>query len=204
MAAPVTHAVLTEKVSPLYFSRRNKKRFFVGTLFPDIRYLANVGRGETHLREVSFSQVLKTSDDFEAGLQFHALIDQIWHQLFGSGDFNSKQGIKLTADELLYDKTENWQEIRSFFNEILPQELEYGIERRLVERWHRMLQQYFVDKPNRLMREGLWQGTETTPAMIESFEQAAHQLIADPKIKAEIFNLCGNIGGMLEAYDLSG
>jgi len=39
MAAPITHIALTEKIFDKFFKDKKRKDFFIGTLFPDIRYL---------------------------------------------------------------------------------------------------------------------------------------------------------------------
>jgi len=39
MAAYITHIVLTDKIFDKHFSNKNKAEFYIGTSFPDIRYL---------------------------------------------------------------------------------------------------------------------------------------------------------------------
>lgn len=76
MAAPITHVVLTAKIFDNFFQDKVKKDFFIGTLFPDIRYLKVIDRDQTHFSNLSISD-LKTEDSFLAGMKFHSMIDVV-------------------------------------------------------------------------------------------------------------------------------
>lgn len=48
MATPITHIVLTEKVFEKFFKDKTRKDFFIGTSFPDIKYLKVIDRDKSH------------------------------------------------------------------------------------------------------------------------------------------------------------
>lgn len=165
MAAPVTHVVLAEKVFDNYFSDKSKKEFFLGTLFPDIRYLGVIGRSQTHVFNPQLKEI-KKKDSFFAGLEFHSLIDKarakfIRHNSRVNYFFEliRKMGIcgkpsdisralKFLEDCLFYEKIKNWRIYLDFLEEILLQELTFGLSRKTVGSWHQVLEDYLSQKPD--------------------------------------------------------
>ncbi len=75
MATPITHVVLTDKIYNKFFSDKNKKEFFIGTLLPDIRYLKVIERNKTHFENLAISD-LKDDDSFLSGMKFHSILDK--------------------------------------------------------------------------------------------------------------------------------
>lgn len=75
MPGPVTHIVLADKLFDRYFSGKDRRAFYVGTLFPDIRYLGVIGREQTHLPVAGIAEVAENRA-FRAGMLFHALTDK--------------------------------------------------------------------------------------------------------------------------------
>ena len=57
MAAPATHIVLTDKIYNRYFSDIDRKKFYIGTLFPDIyKIVKKTERARTHLKRFSLKE----------------------------------------------------------------------------------------------------------------------------------------------------
>ena len=57
MAAPITHIALTEKIFDKFFKNKTRKDFFIGTSFPDIRYLKVIDRDKTHYDDLSVADL---------------------------------------------------------------------------------------------------------------------------------------------------
>lgn len=155
MAAPITHIALTSKVYEDYFSNKDIAPFFVGTSFPDIRYLRVIEREKTHFPNIDLNSVKSEKDPFLAGMKFHMLVDQIREQfMVERGVYEvcpeskfASQAIKIAEDEILYEKVTNWDEIKTMFNKIYPQEFEFNIAKKDLIRWHELLQSYFSKEP---------------------------------------------------------
>lgn len=154
MAAPITHIALTDKIYERYFSEMKKDEFYVGTSFPDIRYMGVIERNATHYKEISLKDVLK-EDSFNAGVKFHSLVDIVrerfvrkknYYSFFPKSKFIA-HAAKIQEDMILYDKVKNWPEIIIYFDKIYQEELSYGIERKDIEKWHQTRQLYFAKKP---------------------------------------------------------
>ena len=154
MAAPVAHifcalALLQSGALKV----KSEKDFIIGTSFPDIRYLAKLSRKDTHTHPITWQQVKNAKTDFQAGMLFHALVDdsrikQI--EIVGEPHMPyvpvmKTYILKLFEDILLYDRVKNWSVILSYFDDILPEELAYVTEDQARE-WHKFIQRYCSKK----------------------------------------------------------
>lgn len=158
MPWPATHILIAEKFYKQHFSHLDRQAFIIGTCFPDIRYPAKIKRQHTHLSDPPLSAI-KTSTPFQAGMLFHSKVDTSWNhyirahkeRLFSviPHDRPMFHTMKILQDKYLYAKHEGWHEITVFFNTTLPEELEFGVSKALVKRWHGFLAHY-LGKPPRI------------------------------------------------------
>jgi len=154
MATPITHLVLTDKIFNRYFSDKDKAKFFVGTSFPDIRYLARIDRTITHLPHPTMAEMI-ASPDFESGLKFHTYLDNVREGLVVRKNLYSflptsqfiSHAMKFVEDTILYSKISNWKPIIRYFDKLYPEEFSYGVSEATVTKWHAGLQNYFGQKP---------------------------------------------------------
>ncbi len=164
MAAPITHIVLSDKVFNNHFSNLSKDKFFVGTSFPDIRYLRVIKREQTHPKDFTLSEI-KSADSFKAGLLFHCFVDTVRENYMQENNIYSimprskliTQTLKLFEDELFYSRLNNWDSISSYFEKVLSEELEYPIKEEDVLKWHKLLQSYLSQKPSIETRKVLFE-----------------------------------------------
>lgn len=155
MAAPATHILLAQRVFQKYFSTQNPQDFYVGTSFPDIRYLGHIDRQQTHFTSPVLAE-LTTLPAFEAGLKFHALVDVVRENFVRSRNAYSlvpespylTQALKLFEDQVLYERIATWPEIVGLFDEVLPAETAYPVPLTDIQNWHRFLQAYLSHQPD--------------------------------------------------------
>lgn len=184
MAAPITHIVLAEKIFEKYFAGKNKAEFMIGTSFPDIRRMGNFDREKTHLEKICFVD-LQDEDSFMAGFKLHSLVDKtldVYREetglfsLFSSMEYKDPS-MKIFGDIVLYDKVQNWEEIIKYFEKIFEGELEFGVGKEVVERWHAKLMKYFAQKPEsaecirKLIREPFEESEEIFSAITDLSEK---------------------------------
>lgn len=163
MAAPITHIILAEKVFNQHFSNLSKDKFLIGTSFPDIRYLRVIKREQTHSKNTL--PEIKLAESFEAGRQFHCLLDTAREDWMQENDVYSlipeskliTQSLKLFEDELFYEKLSNWGEIINYFDNVTNEELKYLIQKDDILKWHKLLQYYFSQKPTPETRKVLFE-----------------------------------------------
>lgn len=195
MAAPITHIVLSDKIFEKYFSKFSKQDFFIGTSFPDIRYLGVIERNKTHFSNVSFKEI-EQKNSFWAGLLFHSFVDKVEMQYMKLNNIYSLMphskhvghSLKFFEDELLYGKLKDWDRIISFMEEISPEELNFGVEENFVKKWHLMRQKYFSQKPNSKTRKELLLQTIIPRREIEAIES----IISAMKSNKEICKIIEN------------
>ena len=155
MAAPITHIVLADKLFERYFHGKDKKDFYVGTSFPDIRYMGIIDREKTHFSNVKLG-ILQSLSPFEAGLKFHSLVDKVREDFMKSKDVYAlvpaspftTQSLKFFEDKVLYEKRGDWNEITPYFKDATKDELSFGLKELDIEKWHKFLQIYFTIGPN--------------------------------------------------------
>jgi hypothetical protein len=155
MATPITHIALTEKVFDQFFKGKIRKDFFIGTLFPDIRYLKVIDRDETHYNHLSISD-LGNDESFSAGVKFHSILDHVRENFIVVNNTYSlcpeskyiKQSLKMLEDEMFYQHVKDWTVYADYLNEILQVERDYGIVAKDLKKWHSLLQEYLQQQPD--------------------------------------------------------
>ena len=154
MAGPITHLVLAERVFDRHFPNMAKRDFFLGTSFPDIRYLKVIEREATHMEGLRVED-LQSDDAFTAGLKFHSIVDIARETFYNEVGLYTHcpaskfitQSVKILEDELFYDQLGDWAAVASMFNDIVPQEREFGIPDEALQKWHALLQKYVAERP---------------------------------------------------------
>lgn len=190
MAAPITHVVLAEKIYSKHLEKFERKNFYLGTLFPDIRYLAELDRNITHERGWHLKNVLGSKTSFEAGFKLHSLIDEIrekfmWEQ--GVYDWYERTGyltraLKFLEDEILYDKIKTWVEIQGYLSQTAEEEKNYGASETEIITWHNILHLYMSQKPDDSSREHFWTGSLIEAKTQARFNELIIELKHDPAV----------------------
>ena len=175
-AAPVVHVCLAElylkQCQPTY-TKKDKEAFIIGTLFPDIRYLARIDRKKTHSEGVTLKNVMQADNPFTAGKLFHSYVDEqrrkialkenIWDHLKNipanmpgysgaSSKFSKDSFLKIIEDELCYttlDAHHTITTLKSYHKE----EEKFRIPYYTIRAWHRNLRSYFRQSPLALLKE---------------------------------------------------
>lgn len=157
--APAMHAYLGEMWLDTHELKDKLARrdFIIGTLFPDIRYMGHVSRGQTHAKGVTLEQIDKEKSYFKKGMLFHAYVDE-QHEKFTNKskayqnlpkDIKSSREIfiELIADEIIFD--ESWiKPIATDINTVINDEKILGLTELDLYPWHMLLNAYFMDPPS--------------------------------------------------------
>jgi len=155
MPSPITHIAFTEKIYDKFFKDKDRKEFFIGTIFPDIRYLGVIERSKTHFEDLRLRD-LEKDNPFTSGLKFHSITDEIRDAFMISRKVYSfcpkleyiNISLKFLEDQILYEKVGEWDEYIKFLDVILPDELSFDIKKKDIRKWHVVLQKYFKKRPN--------------------------------------------------------
>lgn len=166
-ACPITHAAFTEMLWEYHdqYNEEDKMAFMIGTLFPDIRYLAECDRSVTHFDHVTLEDVLLEKNPFLAGMLFHSYVDkerEVYLVSKGIYDYISPLNsprpttlIKLVEDEFIFDLVDLVY-CKRCVKVILDEETKFGIELDKIEEWHYLLNNYFTYKPSVILNYLSW------------------------------------------------
>lgn len=204
MAAPVTHVALAALVFDKFFSGKNRSAFFVGTLFPDIRYLKVIERNQTHPPRPAMKNLVK-EDSFSAGRQFHSLLDIVRENFIVENDLYSlfpgakysAHALKLFEDGFFYSRINDWQEYIVYLNDILPVETGFGVKNVDLERWHAILRKYFQSQPSEQSITELGRSLDFPAAMLREINSLIAQMKTDKKIISTIESLYQNFPALI-------
>ena len=196
MAAPITHIALTEKIFDKFFKGKIRKDFFIGTSFPDIRYLKVIDRDKTHHDNLSIAN-LGNDESFSAGVKFHSILDQVREKFIVENDTyllcpESKyitQSLKILEDKIFYQHIKDWTVYAEYLNEILQVERDYGIAEKDLSRWHSLLQQYFQKQPD----EQAVKNFTLSIGFTEEVDVEINENIAKMKANKKIINIIKNL-----------
>jgi len=148
MAAQITHIVLAKKFYDQFLSNEDERKYFIGSVFPDIRYLKVIKRAQTHWRNFNFKKT-KEKGSFYLGIMVHGLTDIVRNQfLFAKSVIKFSVALKLFEDQVLYPKITNWEKYVGFLNSILAEELEFNLSKDKITHWHKLLQENFSTRPS--------------------------------------------------------
>ncbi len=176
MPAPITHLVVAELAFDNFLGYKNRREFYLGNCFPDIRYLGKIRREATHFSGITLGEI-KAEDSFLAGVKFHSWVDGLrmrfvsnysnfnyWKEILSASGFlssnllptelrNIDRCLKLLEDAFFYQKKDNWEEVIGFLkSDLLEEELDFGLSREVIERWRNVLFNYFSQKPDKITR----------------------------------------------------
>ncbi len=157
MASQITHIPYGRKIKDLFLYDRkiNERKFYIGTVFPDIRYLGSIDRKETHWENLQIEELDKIENDFKLGMYVHSLVDIERNKVLRR--LNMKELVpqkpmvtsvlKILEDIVVYPLVDDWGEIISYFDQVIAEELRY-VNKEKVINWHQKLKEYFSQPPS--------------------------------------------------------
>jgi hypothetical protein len=207
MAAPITHIVLANKVFDKFFPDKNRKDFFIGTVFPDIRYLGCIKREETHLPQIGLKEIQEDKNSFMSGFKFHSLVDIINKNFICSGIFANSYSehyaiINFVEEELFYNKVKDWNEIIKFYDGILPEEKNFNtnIKDTGIKKWHQIIQNDFYNAPSNESRQEIARAVNFPEDVILKILKTTEELKKDEKVINAIKDFYNNFESLLSNY----
>ncbi len=160
-ASHMTHAYLAERWLAHCgnaYDDTYKRNFIIGTLFPDIRYMAKIERAKTHKYGVSLKKIAYYHDAFAAGKQFHSYVDETREGFVKKSGVlaklpeiiqpNMRVGfLKILEDEIFCNQLDR-KKIQNYFYHIDPAEYKFDIPSHIIQKWHEHLNHYFGRRPS--------------------------------------------------------
>jgi hypothetical protein len=182
MASQISHVVYGRKI----FSRYKDKNlswleFLVGTVFPDIRYIAKIDRKITHDFNVS-EEKIPNGSSFKIGMYVHSYVDEKRENILKkkgiynldlAKNWSYSTALKLVEDEIVYGKYHNWDGAVDALDTYYNEEYEYVPNKKIVEKWHNLIKRLFETKPDvETWREMILKMGFGKDVLVEVMEQA--------------------------------
>jgi hypothetical protein len=207
MATPIVHVVLTDKIFDKFFKDKNKKKFFIGTCLPDIRYIRVIDRNKTHFKDVDFYDLGEESSFF-SGLKFHSILDKVRENYVVKNNTydmcpNSKfspLALKILEERVLYNRVNDWKEYIGYLDEVLLEEKSLGLNDSDVKKWHRLLQENFSQQPTEKSTYDFSSELFFTDQDIREINRIAKKLKSNKKILKIIKNLYDSFESLIERH----
>jgi hypothetical protein len=207
MANQVTHIVFAEKAFGKHFSMFNKKGFFIGTTFPDIRVPAKINRDLTHISHPSLSDVKDAPNSFQGGLIFHSLVDEVREEfVMASGLYenypenqNTFRSMKILEGEQYYNRLNIWPQVIADLNDILTEEKEFPLSEDQIRNWHKTLQDFFSNSPSLEFASAFYDEAGLPQEAIEGFKETYAKLSQDPKVLNTIERMWDEMDNLISA-----
>lgn len=162
-AFPVTHVYITRIFFKYYpkYTLEEQQAFIVGTLFPDIRHLADSDRSETHFDPMPLSEVLKEENPFIAGMKFHSYVDierdklvdelRIYEELKKYVPPSQNHTfLKLVEDEIVATEG-SYGDVSVAMATIYPEEIRWGFKEKTLKKWHQAVSFLFMTSPSQAL-----------------------------------------------------
>lgn len=158
MPLPFSHLVCANHIlqNKLKDRQINEAEYFIGSTFPDIRYLTKFPREKSHPDLGSSDNILRKllveKDSFELGILSHLYTDQIFlehrseYLKENSNDYYYYP-ILFLLDQKLFDGFNQAEVIKQYFNSVLDKEInKYSTEKEIIEHWHNLIKKCLLQK----------------------------------------------------------
>jgi len=157
MASQITHIRYGEKVLDLFLKDKevDEGKFYIGTVFPDIRYLKVIERDKTHPDNPTIEGLKEITSSFDLGIYTHALVDKERERTITRlglyevlpKDSTTAYAAKFLEDEITYPLFKDWPELVLYLDDIFEEETRL-VPKEAATKWHKMLQDYFDSPPD--------------------------------------------------------
>ncbi|MCH9630686.1 MAG: hypothetical protein S4CHLAM37_06900 [Chlamydiia bacterium] len=158
-AAPLTHLYIGDLFLK-YYNVEDRKAFLLGNIYPDIRYMSNVSRANTHRTDVSLDEIIKEEDSFKKGCLLHCYVDvlreelveilHIYDMLEPVDRGYKSQLLKFIEDEYLSSRCQTAEYVQ-INTAPIKQEYQHNLQLIDLQKWHLFISGYLTIKPSMQM-----------------------------------------------------
>jgi len=162
MSNQITHLYYAEKLYNKFLKDREEKDFFLGAVFPDVRYVAGANKETTHFYnndEFIKEKICIDENDssFLCGVKIHNLIDLIntkhlrnsIYDIYDNKFEHVRTPTLFLEDVINFDLILDLNRYINFFDEVIDEEIKFNenITIKDIEKWHQILKDYLFNAP---------------------------------------------------------
>ena len=189
MPSEIAHVYYAERFWACFCPDARYDQFLMGALLPDIRYLGDIHRDQTHLlvpHLTSTKEILTVlespskvpvlsslvSSDFRLGFVAHSIIDRLWDDTVIPRAHQLKISLpdtilKLHCDILKYHQVSNWKEVLAIIDKWETFVLLEGVLADRVRFWYSLLTQFYVQPVTAQTVYDFWSQLRIQPDVVE-------------------------------------
>jgi len=171
-ASELTHAYIAKRwlnynKKSAKYSEAYRSAFIRGTLFPDIRYFADISRENTHDKNVTLQEIFSCDDAFEAGKKLHAFVDEFIDEPENKKKLTDIKKIavkilqkkapdvqkhvvmllKFAEDDIIFTQNDRCHEIPKYFGKLDATMRTFNVPDKKLHAWYKLLKTiYFSGK----------------------------------------------------------
>lgn len=215
-AAPIMHAYVAKMwLDKLAIPNQDKEAFYVGTLFPDARYLGSFKRKSTHFKNVTLATVQTQPNSFYKGLKLHSWLDEtrekfaskygVYQQLKDIPKKHRATFLKFIEDELIF-KQMDWQVVKSSLSNTYVYQSDFGADQKSLFIWHNLLKIYFSFPPSQSLDQLAMFPLDlgnVPQEVIATFNERLPRYAQDPYFQLYTKNLLQHIQQKINEYSLN-
>lgn len=212
-AAPIMHAYVAKIwLDKLGTPTQDQDAFYVGTLFPDARYLGNFKRKSTHFKAVTLAEIQTQPNSFYKGLKLHSWLDEtresfavkygVYQKLQNIPKKHRASFLKFIEDELLF-KQLDWQMVKSSLSNTYTYQADFGADEKSLFIWHNLLKIYFSFPPSKSLSQlALFQMDlgNLSQEVVVSLSESLPVYSQDPYFQAYTKNLLSHLTQKIDHY----
>ncbi len=212
-AAPLMHAYVGKIwLEKLGAPDQDQEAFYVGTLFPDARYLGHFKRKSTHFKGVTLAEVQAQPNSFYKGLKLHSWLDETREKFAVKyGVYQKLQTIprkyrasflKFIEDEVIFKQTD-WQMVKSSLSNTYTYQADFGADEKSLFIWHNLLKVYFSFPPSKSLSQlALFQTNlgDVPQEMILTLSEALPLYAQDPYFQTYTKDLLLHLTQKIDQY----
>ena len=197
MASEIAHVIYADRFLKKKPIAKDWGEFMLGNLFPDIRRVSNVTRGQTHNNFESLDLEFEGLTDFEKGWKFHVWCDMRrfeilnqtgYYDLKEVGKYSYLSGYHL-EDVLIWEKFSKWDSFANFLMNVGYRNVLKEVGKNDWSFWYEALANYFRQKPNTQTIKVFCKTQPSVSPVVESVVEGVEILGKSNKIAKTISNL---------------
>lgn len=215
-AFPATHLTVTERwlLHNEDYDDEQMRAVVLGTVYPDIRYLGEHSRSETHPADVTIQSIAEAETPFQQGVLLHVFLDderwrliQEWnvHALLdeaapGLSPIDRDTFLKLVEDEIL-SENRMWLTVQRYLTIVIPEEIENGTSLHTALRWHMIVSRYLSDGPSNVFRQLALAGRGflgRSPDLVAEWSTRLTEVAAHPNMRDYVDRLVDHFDALFQ------
>ncbi len=213
-AGPLMHLYLADRWCEMEkISKEEKLDVLRGSVFPDIRYLLDIPREQTHLSNVSYGNILLMRHPFDKGRMHHCFVDEkrakficeynILKLITPYSEELAGTLLKIVEDQIIFEQC-NASLFQSAFKEKSAAEIATQVSNTQLNKFHVFLDFYISKGPVGIFKPIILMNEEflgVSPKILKSWIDIVPELTQNKRIRKYVRDLVNDFDASYQTAD---